>query len=333
MKNPVRVIVINLVLAVVLIGMLVGATFIDELNSASITLGGISFGFGSDHSAYIADNSYERGEGSVKASEVESLDVAWLSGSVQFVPSSDDTIRIRESCNTDLEEDEIMRWKLENGRLSIRFASKVKVVGNMPEKALTVEIPSSDWQVDYAEIQTVSANAELFGLNAYEFSFDSVSGALDADSIVGEEIDCATVSGSIHIDKLECGSLTVDSVSGNTSIKEGNVTELLNAASTSGTLNFTGAVRSVEWDTTSGDAKMIFTAAPKNIEADSTSGDVTITLPEDIGGFKAELDSMSGELTSDFEISHNGDYVQYGDRSIMIEMDTLSGDLHIKKAE
>lgn len=331
MKHPVIIIVINLILIVVLVGLLLGAGFIEEINDVSISFNGISFGINSD-AEYMADDSYERGEGSANASEVTSLDIAWLAGEVKFLPTDGDTITIRESSDEKLEDNEVMRWKVEDGRLSIRYATKSKLFDNMPEKKLTIEIPASDWQIENVEIQTVSANVKLSVLNAKKFGFDSVSGLLDADSLIGESIDVNGMSGEINVNKLECETLSIDGVSGKISIKEGNVAKSMNVSTVSGNLEFDGIVRSVEWDTTSGNAKFDCTASPSNIEADTTSGDVTITLPADIGGFRAEMDSVSGELKSDFDISREDDFARYGDESIEIEMDSTSGNLRIRKA-
>lgn len=306
MKHPVRTIVIDLILIVLLVGLLIGAGFVEEINNASISLGGISFGINSD-AEYMADDSYERGEGSVKAAEVTSLDIAWIAGEVKFVLTDGDTIVIRESSDQRLEENEIVRWKLENGRLSIRYATKSKVFGNMPEKRLTIEIPAIDWQIGYANILTVSANVELPTLNARDLDFDSVSGGLNVSSFVGETVDIDTVSGEVTLrNAVVSGQVSLSAVSGG--------------------LDYTGTAGSIETDAVSGDVKLVLTAAPSNIEADSTSGDVTITLPADVAGFDAELDTVSGELSNDFGSQH------YGDGSLEIEVDTTSGDLRIKKS-
>lgn len=331
MKHPVITIVIDLILIVLLVGLLLGAGFIEEINDASISLGGISLGINAD-GEYMADDSYERGDGSVNAAEVTSLDIAWMAGEVTFLPTDGDTVTIRESSGKKLEANEVMRWKLEGGRLSIRYATKSKLFENLPEKSLTVEIPASDWQLENIEFQTVSANAELSALNATNFTFDSVSGVLDGDSLVGEVIDVNSVSGEVKLNKLDCDTLSIDSVSGKVTIKEGNVTGSLTVSTVSGDLDFGGNARSVEWDTTSGNSEFKLTASPSRIDADTTSGNVEITLPSDIGGFRAELDSTSGELTCDFDVSHKGDAVSYGDSSLEIEVDTTSGDLRIKKS-
>lgn len=331
MKNPKRTLIINLVLALLLTGVLIGASFVDKLNDASVVLSGFSFGISDGDGCLTSDESYERGsEGEVSASDLQSLDIGWTAGQVRLVLSEGETVRFYEESGKALEEKQIMRWKSDNGTLRIRFGTKGGLFRNEPEKTLTVELPS-DWIAKSMTLCTVSASLELPSVQATDFNIDTVSGNIRAESVTADTISLNSVSGEIKLNKLECDRLSVDCVSGEISLQNAAVTAELDGSTVSGSVSFSGSARELSWDTVSGDAEFVFTAAPSSIEIDSTSGDATVTLPADVSGFKAELDATSGDISCDFDVSHRGDYVEYGDGALEIEMDSTSGDLKIKK--
>lgn len=334
MKHPVRTIIINLVLVVVLVGMLIVAMQIEALNGALVVLGGIHIGTGND-AFLISDKSYEkRSNGSLSASEVKALDIAWIAGSVEIILTEGDTIRFYEESKSDLENDQIMRWKNENGKLIVRFGTKGSgnLFRNEPEKNLTIELPASDWEAENVLIQTVSAGLAIEKLVTSDFNYDSVSGNMQADALVCKIADLNSVSGNVNVDAIECEQLNADSVSGEIVVENAEVSDRMSLSTVSGDFSFTGAADEIEADTTSGNAELIFTSVGSSVEVDTTSGDVTVTLPSDVSGFTAEFDSASGELRNAFESAHRGDSIVFGDGSLEIEVDTTSGDLQIKKA-
>ena len=59
---------------------------------------------------------------------------------------------------------------------------------------------------------------------------------------------------------------------------------------------------------------------------------MVLTLPADCG-FSASMDSLSGNITTEFETTNvNGSYV-YGDGSCIIDADTMSGNITIRKGQ
>lgn len=333
MRNPVSVIVINLILAVLLIGLLVGAMFIQEINDVTIEINGLSFGFSGNDYFLTSDESFEKSsDGSVTASEVTVIDLAWTAGAVNIVSSDSDTIRFSEESRSTLKDEQIMRWKVEDGTLSIRFGTKGGWTRNDPEKTLTIELPA-DWEAETVTIQTVSAGLSVDTLTAADLDFDSVSGGCTANSIAGKTVNLNSVSGIVRIDKIDCEKLSIDNISGEIKLRNAVVRKEVEASTVSGAFGFEGSADVLSVDTTSGNTELAFTAAGSSVEVDSTSGDVTVILPADVSGFRAEIDSTSGEITYDFNVSHRDDYIEYGDGSLDIEMDATSGDLRIRKAE
>ncbi len=107
------------------------------------------------------------------------------------------------------------------------------------------------------------------------------------------ELDMETVSGRIEINELNCNDISLESVSGRMDLTVGKT-------------------------------------APKQIDVSAVSANVTIYWPEN-EGFTAEMEAISGDISSDFStISHNGRIV-YGNGACEIECDSVSGDLDILK--
>lgn len=87
--------------------------------------------------------------------------------------------------------------------------------------------------------------------------------------------------------------------------------------------------RDFDFETVSGNGDFQFASSPSKIETDSVSGDVKITLPSDVSGYSVSRDTVSGSFSaSDF----NGES-RYGDGSVLIKSESVSGNLTVNKAE
>lgn len=149
-----------------------------------------------------------------------------------------------------------------------------------------------NWSCDTLEIDTASADVNLENLNIGKVDFDGASGELDF-------LDCI-------VDNLE-----MDTASGD--------------------LRFCGSLNSLDCDGASADCEIILTNCPRRIELDLASGDLDLTLPENCG-FTAELESLSGRLNTDFDVSRTGKGLVSGDGSCRIDMSAMSGDVYIHKS-
>ena len=82
-----------------------------------------------------------------------------------------------------------------------------------------------------------------------------------------------------------------------------------------------------ELNSVSGKSYISFANQPQQIELDSVSGDIQMVLPSDISGYFINSDSVSGSInTSDF-----GNELRYGDGKTRIELESVSGNLTLKK--
>lgn len=84
-----------------------------------------------------------------------------------------------------------------------------------------------------------------------------------------------------------------------------------------------------DFETVSGNGNFYFAVSPNKIDTDSVSGDVRITLPHDVSGYSVSKNSVSGSFdASDFDNKLN-----FGDRAVSIDFESVSGNLTIIKSD
>lgn len=84
-----------------------------------------------------------------------------------------------------------------------------------------------------------------------------------------------------------------------------------------------------ELNSVSGNPVVSFATQPRDIELDTVSGNIRLVLPSDITGYSIVRDSVSGSVkTKDF-----GNTNHYGDGYTRIEVESVSGDLTLEKAD
>ena len=250
---------------------------------------------------------------------VHSLVISWISGEVEVLPWEGSELRITETANRPLAEDERMRQTLENGVLTVEWTRKRRRIGPMNlRKRLVVEIPAGV-SLRRVEVNSVSAPVRLEGTAAAgELAVSTVSGKLEAFDLTAPALKLTTVSG-----KLELQGFAGDTVSLNT---------------VSGKLTAHGAARFLETETVSGKIELGLEDLPENLSANSVSGKIEATLvlpPEDPRGFTVSYESLSGLFESDFPLTgelkkHHGAGV-YGDGSHRISMETTSGKMELHR--
>ncbi len=124
-------------------------------------------------------------------------------------------------------------------------------------------------------------------------SVETVSSAVTVIGLQADKMDIETVSGGISLDGTAVGELDCESVSGKTEVN-GTIT--------------------------------------RSASFDSVSGGITLSLPQDTG-FTAELDSVSGSFSSDFETTKQGDEYRCGLGGIDLSFETVSGNVEILVAQ
>lgn len=124
-------------------------------------------------------------------------------------------------------------------------------------------------------------------------SVETVSSSVTVIGLQADRMDIETVSGGISLDATAVGELDCESVSGETEVI-GTIT--------------------------------------RSASFDSVSGGITLRLPQNTG-FTAEVESVSGKFSSDFETTKQGDEYRCGTGGIDLSFDTVSGNVQILVAQ
>lgn len=189
-------------------------------------------------------------------------------------------------------DDKLMVWKQTGDTLSIRYSKPSFQIGFMSIPSKDLDIiVPQSWLCDELDIDTVSGHVTVNGMEANDIDFDCTSARCDFIDCTAQDVSLTTVSGDLYYSG-SLDALTSDGVSAKCTV------ELLSPA--------------------------------KEIELDCVSGDLTLALTADTG-FTASIDSLSGNISTEFDTTVRGDRYIYGDGSCNIEADTVSGDIIIKK--
>ena len=274
-RNAIARIIIYSLLIFVLVGILISGLDHD----------GFNWGTGSS-------GNYMTGSGSVDMSQIENIQIEWVSGNVDviLVPDTETTISFSETNG----EDHPMVYEIKGKTLVIRFTKQTIHLNfgnfNTPDKDLKIQIPEN-WSCRSLDIEAVSANVSVHLSEANDVEIENVSGKTD-----------------LNITKS--GSVSVETVSG----------EVL----------FNGNCNEFDGSSVSGDCEVKLFGDAKDIALESVSGDLTVSILKDYG-FTATIDSASGHIYSDYSTTVSGGKHTYGDGKIRIEAETVSGDIFIRE--
>lgn len=143
-------------------------------------------------------------------------------------------------------------------------------------------------------------------------------------------IEISAVSSNVTVELPEVQEAKIETVSGNIDIRCERSKEI-SFTTVSGHARFTGNCEELDCESVSGNCKVALYGSAKEIQMESISGDLEIVLDGQLG-FTAQIDSVSGSVRSDFPTSVSNDIHTYGDGSIRIEAETVSGGIRIRKA-
>jgi DUF4097 and DUF4098 domain-containing protein YvlB len=99
-----------------------------------------------------------------------------------------------------------------------------------------------------------------------------------------------------------------------------------------GDITFRGYLGKLKYEAVDGNFQGIFIQAPSSLEMESVNGNFDLKFPYGTG-FTAVMNTVSGNFTSYFPTTQNGNRYVSGDGSTYIEIDNVSGNLIINKAE
>lgn len=186
-----------------------GSYVMEQIDAANVTESGDYVGERSWNEV-SADNTY-----SVAADGVSSLNLAWIAGIVEIVPVSVDEIKISETCENSLDDETALCWRVENGRLEIKYSARRD---ELPVKYLRIGLPETIELEDVAvDMTTSSISAE--GMTMEKLSVSSVSGNVIFRNCTIGTVTAETVSGEVQIGMRNADAkLKINTVSGNVSL-------------------------------------------------------------------------------------------------------------------
>lgn len=292
-----------------------------SLASASCTgLGSMSYDNAENYS--VGDTSFTQ--------PIENIDVDWVSGKVKVVTHSEEVVSLTEKTDFSASDDMRVHWWLDETTLRIRFCASgmgMSIFG-YGRKELTIKIPDSITLSDLT-VKTSSADFGAENIKTKNFSVTTSSGGIDV-SCRSETVDLDSVSGSVRLDqKGKALTAEVNTTSG--AIKTNfEQCEKVNLGSVSGKIEVVAdEIERITVDSTSGQIDCSLVAFKKcNLKA--VSGSVNLFLPEN-AEFVAEVNSTSGDFTSDFALKKDGNVYTCGNGDARIDLSTTSGNVAVKE--
>lgn len=279
------------------------------------------------------DNSteYEAGNRTINKG-ISRLDVDWYSGKVVIQHHDKNTIIVEEN-NKGLKLDmlKVQTWVYE-GTLSVKFAkSGVKTnTFKRSNKILYITLPSGK-ELYEVRVKTESASLEVDGVNSDKIIVSSSSGDVKLNSISTHYLNVSTKSGNINLAKNHgSSSISLSSESGNITASAQAVVSF-NVYTTSGNINVTGEkVTNYNAVSDSGKIESKFFVLPYNAKIQSNSGDVELLFRK-YYDFNVKVTTDSGKFNSDFDMKKDGDTYLYGTSTIVIKIETTSGNITINE--
>lgn len=249
-----------------------------------------------------------------------------VSGEIRVVAGSGNEIRILASTERGRLETSFSRSRVSiearsvNGRLgSTRYELTVPAGTRVDANAVSGDITIRGTGAE-ADANSVSGDIAIEDATGV-VEAASVSGNVDLRRVSGR-IDASSVSGDVDVDDAT-GEFEAESVSGSVLVRRGKL-RLFRAETVSGDVSYEGTYDA------SGDYRF-----------NTHSGEVTLTVPAD-GGAALDLETWSGDITSDFPLTlQPGDSMggrrrrmqfNIGQGGARISAETFSGDIAIRRA-
>lgn len=177
------------------------------------------------------------------ASEIDRLEINWVSGTIEIRPEDTDEIMVSED-NSDPKYPMVLKQSGSKLMIQDRKDNQgVSILKSTPRKNLYISVPKS-WICKELSVDSASAQIVIGDMIILNTDFDVASGAM--------------ILTNCHIQKLD-----IDSASGN--------------------LDFSGTLEELDFDGASANADMTIYNKPKVLKMDGMSGKMELTLPEDCG--------------------------------------------------
>lgn len=236
------------------------------------------------------ESSSRLGAATVISSDMQEIEIDWVSGNIRLVPANVSHIEVSESGEDTSKYPMICRQ--DGQTLKIEYCTNT-IFGDLKNlkfsKDLTILVPM-DWSGRALKVDAASAKLSVQDLTIREVDVDTASGECQFHNCAVEDLDIDTASGDVY---------------------------------------FEGSLNKLDCDSASASVQAVLSNVPYEIDMDTASGTLELFLPED-AGFSAKMDTMSGKFDSTLDfIAKNGRYVR-GNGACSIDMSSMSGGVTIR---
>ena len=228
------------------------------------------------------------------ARDINALEINWVAGSIRIEPMDTDVITVREDAVSQQKYEMVL--KKSGSTLSIDFCKdEITRIGISNFASFNKDLVITvprNWTCRELELNVASAEVYIADMTIDKVDFDGASGELRLNNCHVDMLDLDTASGDVE---------------------------------------FVGALNELECDAASANCNIEVTNIPSRINIDCASGDLDLTLPENCG-FSCDMDTLSGDFSSDFSTVMNNGRHTYGNGACRIDLSGMSGDITIHKA-
>ncbi len=264
--------------------------------------------------SYVGSENYLVGPVTLDSSEVQKLDIDWVSGSVTIeVVDGLETVVVEESSRYKILDGEALRYYLSsNGVLTIKFReSSKKLVNLTKEKNLNIKLPKGKSVKGDLVVNTVDSDIYVNRLEPERLYLGSVSGEI---TVINSKTTIAEVS----------------SVSGDIKLKNSSLFELKTGSTSGAITTYELTSEKIKFENVSGDIDADISTTPITIDAETTSGDIFMKF-ENEKGFTADFSTVSGSFNCGFATQYQeGKYI-YLDGIYGYNFITVDGNVSIEK--
>lgn len=230
-------------------------------------------------------------------SEFHSIEIDVMAADIRVIPGEQWAVSYHLS-----EKEPVKRFGVQNGTLYVEttFNPKERFDRNQ-DWFVTVTVPETA-VLSEVDLETISGNVQVQGMNCDELSMSSTSGDVSAEGITAREVGMESVSGSITGKTISSASLEAETVSGSVSVD--------------------GAFAELETETISGSTDVSGSITMEGT-LQSTSGNITLSL-----NHSASISAGSvGGVTLNGEKAKNPLQLQEG---APIKIQSVSGKISIQ---
>lgn len=291
--------------------------------------------FSASSNNYSNADQYTAGSTEFDGTQVDTLDINWIDGSVSVTRYDGDTVTITESSEKELTEAQTVHTWLDGSTLHIQYCKSGELLtGKNLEKSLEIQLPK-DLELKKVGVEAASTDTVVEDISAKEFDVDIASGTTKLQHCSGDSFSIDSESGDTIVEQVgESIEITVNAASGKVSVTADTVIST-NVGTASGAvcLNLKDT-KTVDANTASGNVELHYLTIPEKTNVDTASGDVFVYVPAE-ADFAMEVDTASGNFTTDMALKKSGDtyIIGNGTSTSKMTIDTASGDVNVAVEE